>query len=285
MSGGWIGLFDLFRIGVGPSSSHTVGPMLAAAHFAGSLDMQADAIRVELFGSLALTGKGHGTDTAVILGLGGARPETLDPDDAAVVAAEVRRTRRLTLPSGRRIGWSSVVQDVTERQREADEILYLSRHDPLTGLYNRRYFQERLEEERQRWNRSGKPFSLIMADIDRFKNFNDDYGHDCGDLVLRSLSEVMLSSLRETDSVGRWGGEEFIVLLPETGPEGSHELAEKLRLMVESLRVSYGGTELGVTITAGYASYRGGDIDECIRMADSALLRGKNSGRNVVIGE
>lgn len=117
MSEGWIGLFDLFRIGVGPSSSHTVGPMLAAAHFAASLDIQADAIRVELFGSLALTGKGHGTDTAVILGLGGARPDTLDPDDAAAIAAEVRRTRRLTLPSGRRIGFDAD-SDIVFRPRE-----------------------------------------------------------------------------------------------------------------------------------------------------------------------
>jgi L-serine dehydratase len=117
MSEGWIGLFDLFRIGVGPSSSHTVGPMLAAAHFSRSLDATADAIRVELFGSLALTGKGHATDTAVIIGLTGARPDTLDPDDAAVTVAEVRRTRRLTLPDGRRIGFDPE-SDIVFRPRD-----------------------------------------------------------------------------------------------------------------------------------------------------------------------
>jgi L-serine dehydratase len=117
MSEGWIGLFDLFRIGVGPSSSHTVGPMLAAAHFSRSLGAEADAVRVELFGSLALTGKGHATDTAVIIGLTGARPDTLDPDDAAVIVAEVRRTRRLTLPDGRRIGFDPET-DIVFRPRD-----------------------------------------------------------------------------------------------------------------------------------------------------------------------
>ncbi|MGG5817407.1 L-serine ammonia-lyase [Falsiroseomonas sp. HW251] len=115
MSEGWIGLFELFRVGVGPSSSHTVGPMVAAAHFAA--DLRGDSVTVELFGSLALTGKGHGTDTAVILGLTGVRPDTLDPDDAVVVVAEVRRTRRITLPDGRRIGFDPD-SDIVFRPRE-----------------------------------------------------------------------------------------------------------------------------------------------------------------------
>jgi L-serine dehydratase len=100
---GWVGLFDLFRIGVGPSSSHTVGPMVAAASFAAGLDpaRPVDRLRVELFGSLALTGKGHATDTAVLLGLTGARPEEMDPDAAGAVLSEVRARRRLRLPDGR----------------------------------------------------------------------------------------------------------------------------------------------------------------------------------------
>jgi L-serine dehydratase len=115
----WIGLFDLFRIGVGPSSSHTVGPMLAAAHHVAALDPARPiaALRVALFGSLALTGKGHATDGAVILGLGGARPDTLDPDDAAAIVEAVRRSRRLTLPDGRRIGFDPEA-DIVFRPRE-----------------------------------------------------------------------------------------------------------------------------------------------------------------------
>ncbi|WP_372618559.1 L-serine ammonia-lyase [Falsiroseomonas sp.] len=102
---GWIGLFDLFRIGVGPSSSHTVGPMVAAASFGGTLDpgLPVDGLRVELFGSLALTGRGHATDTAVILGLSGARPDTIDPDVARATIEAVRLKRRLELPDGRRV--------------------------------------------------------------------------------------------------------------------------------------------------------------------------------------
>lgn len=99
----WIGLFDLFRIGVGPSSSHTVGPMLAAARFIAEIpiDLAVERLRVELFSSLALTGKGHATDTAVILGLLGHRPDTLDLDRAASFVASVAEHKLITLPSGR----------------------------------------------------------------------------------------------------------------------------------------------------------------------------------------
>ncbi|WP_137178014.1 L-serine ammonia-lyase [Roseomonas sp. AR75] len=115
----WIGLFDLFRIGVGPSSSHTVGPMVAAGHFVAGLDPQEPvaAIRVELFGSLALTGKGHATDSAVILGLAGARPDALDPDEAASLVQAVRQTRTLTLPGGHRIPFDPE-SDIVFRPRE-----------------------------------------------------------------------------------------------------------------------------------------------------------------------
>ncbi|GGJ26956.1 L-serine ammonia-lyase [Neoroseomonas lacus] len=115
----WIGLFDLFRIGIGPSSSHTVGPMLAAAHFAAEAERHGspETVTVELFGSLALTGKGHGTDAAVILGLTGAQPETVDPDDAATLVDEVRRLRRLVLPSGRRIAFDPAA-DIIFRPRD-----------------------------------------------------------------------------------------------------------------------------------------------------------------------
>jgi L-serine dehydratase len=96
----WIGPLDLFRIGIGPSSSHTVGPMVAAAHFAASLPSGVERITAHLYGSLALTGRGHATDVAVLLGLAGARPDELDPDDAAVMLHALRSRRRLGLPSG-----------------------------------------------------------------------------------------------------------------------------------------------------------------------------------------
>jgi len=116
----WIGLFDLFRIGVGPSSSHTMGPMLAAARFVAELDgdRPVERLRVELFGSLALTGKGHATDSAVTLGLTGAHPDAVDPDDALRTVDEVRRQKRLPLPNGRRVPFDPA-SDIAFRPRES----------------------------------------------------------------------------------------------------------------------------------------------------------------------
>jgi diguanylate cyclase (GGDEF)-like protein len=104
---------------------------------------------------------------------------------------------------------------------EAEQILYLARHDPLTGLLNRRHLTERINEEIARVRRTERHFALVMVDIDFFKTFNDAYGHDCGDAVLVKISGAILRSVRKTDSVGRWGGEEFLVLLPETSYHGA----------------------------------------------------------------
>jgi L-serine dehydratase len=116
----WIGLFDLFRIGVGPSSSHTVGPMVAAASFANGLskDFPVERLRVELFGSLAWTGKGHATDVAIMLGLTGAQPDTIDPDEGASIADGIRRLRWLSLPDGRRVPFD-LASDIVFLPREA----------------------------------------------------------------------------------------------------------------------------------------------------------------------
>ncbi|WP_426955601.1 L-serine ammonia-lyase [Muricoccus radiodurans] len=113
-----MGPLDLFRIGVGPSSSHTVGPMVAAAHFASLLPPDVEAVSAHLYGSLALTGRGHATDTAVLLGLTGARPDTLDPDDAGTMAAEIRARRRLILPAGQKLPFDPAT-DIVFRPREA----------------------------------------------------------------------------------------------------------------------------------------------------------------------
>jgi diguanylate cyclase (GGDEF)-like protein/PAS domain S-box-containing protein len=188
---------------------------------------------------------------------------------------------------GTYVGWASIVKDITEQQAEAEKILYLSRHDPLTGLLNRRSMLERMEEERQRSNRTGKNCSTIMLDIDKFKDFNDCYGHECGDLILRGVAQAMVTAVRSTDAVGRWGGEEFLILLPDTEREGGIELAEKIRRRIEETVVTYGENSLRVTLTAGVAACRGDEemFDDCIRRADAALLVGKARGRNRVEGE
>ena len=185
---------------------------------------------------------------------------------------------------GRRTGWASIVRDVTEERREAEQILYLARHDPLTGLLNRRHMTERINDEIARIQRSARPFSLIMLDIDFFKTFNDTYGHDCGDAVLKDISAAINRSVRKTDSVGRWGGEEFLVLLPETDYAGAGRIAEKIRKAVETLRIRHQDETLHVTITAGYAASTGENLEECVKAADEALLRGKADGRNRTVG-
>lgn len=184
------------------------------------------------------------------------------------------------------IGWVSLIKDITEQQTEAEKILYLSRHDPLTGLLNRRSMQEKLDEEHQRCLRTGGRYSTIMLDIDKFKLFNDRYGHECGDVVLKGVADSLTQAVRATDSVARWGGEEFLILLPETDCEGGTELAEKIRQRIEAEDIAYGDKRFSVTITAGIANYDDSDasVDDCVRRADEALLKGKQSGRNRVVG-
>lgn len=187
--------------------------------------------------------------------------------------------------SGTWIGWASLVKDITEEHAEAERILYLSRHDPLTGLLNRRSVMEKLEEEGQRCKRTGGRYATIMLDVDKFKDFNDLHGHECGDLVLKGIAEAMSATVRATDSVSRWGGEEFLILLPDTSAEGSFLLAEKIRKRIEEKEIAFGAELFKVTVTAGIAVFRGGEDGpgDCVRRADKALFMGKAQGRNRVV--
>jgi diguanylate cyclase (GGDEF)-like protein/PAS domain S-box-containing protein len=188
--------------------------------------------------------------------------------------------------TGAFLGWASIIKDITEERAEADKLLYLSRHDPLTGLLNRRSLQEKLDEETLRNKRSRGSFATIMLDIDKFKRFNDQHGHEYGDEVLKSVARVMTATVRATDSVGRWGGEEFLILLPETDLAGGIELAEKIRVRIEESNFPYKDSELKLTVTAGVAVCLDPEesVDNCIRRADEALLSGKARGRNRVEG-
>lgn len=182
------------------------------------------------------------------------------------------------------IGWLCLAKDITEEKEKQDKILYLSQHDPLTGLYNRGYILEQLEVEKIRFNRSKKPFSVIIFDIDFFKSVNDNYGHEAGDNVLKNVSTIMRSTVRNTDFVGRWGGEEFLIILPFTDTGGAYELAEKVRKNIENEKFIYNNQILKLTITGGIScSCEGTNVADYIRSADNALLRGKNLGRNIVI--
>ena len=156
--------------------------------------------------------------------------------------------------------------------------------DPLTGLRNRRGFIELAEHERARMRRAGQPGSLVLLDIDHFKQFNDTYGHVAGDRVLEVVGRVLNSSAREEDVVARWGGEEFAMLLPDTSPEEAEIVAQRLRNTFGNQTHDVDGAEVRVTITIGVAEAEwDATIDEWIGAADRALYVGKTGGRNQVV--
>lgn len=159
-------------------------------------------------------------------------------------------------------------------------------HDPLTGLYNRRYFSEVMVHELARVRRSGGNLALAIADIDHFKHFNDTFGHDAGDRVLVELATLLRKELRSSDMVFRFGGEEFVILLPDTDMAGGMNCLDGLRKQVEAMDVRYDGQSLGaVTMSAGLAQYppHGQTEEDLIRLADAALYQAKESGRNRVM--
>jgi diguanylate cyclase (GGDEF)-like protein len=158
--------------------------------------------------------------------------------------------------------------------------------DELTGAYNYRYFSSRLEEERKRSERYGLPISLIMIDVDWFKRMNDTYGHEVGNMVLRELSRVIKECIRDTDLLCRYGGEEFIVILPQTASADARPIGDRIRERVDAHTFGgYGGAPiLRTTVSIGVTSYpdNGMQVSDLISAVDSALYRAKGSGKNLV---
>jgi len=170
------------------------------------------------------------------------------------------------------------LNDRFEREHDA------SRHDALTGLRNRRSFLEAWEEALQRSRRSGKPMSLVLGDLDHFKRINDTHGHACGDAVLRAVAQAIRSSVRAQDVVSRWGGEEFMLLLPDTDLAGARHVAESTRLATSALRVEHAGSSFEVTLSLGVCEHRPErSMEETIAEADAALYQAKQEGRDRVI--
>ena len=159
-----------------------------------------------------------------------------------------------------------------------------ARSDALTSLANRRAATERIELERRRTERTHRPLSLVMLDVDDFKKVNDERGHACGDAVLKGLAELLRSTLRQLDLAARWGGEEFLLVLPETSQEGALQIAEKIRRGVEEIRIHDGGKQVSFTVTIGVGTFDDLlDVDACLRRVDAALYEGKRSGKNRVV--
>lgn len=176
------------------------------------------------------------------------------------------------------------VHDVTERALSQHRLRELNVRDQLTGAYNRRHLDSRLDEECKRHERYDRPFSVIMLDIDFFKKVNDQHGHEAGDRVLAEVAKRLSDSIRKTDCLVRYGGEEFCCFLPETVLESACLLADRFRAAVEQLIISTGGRELQVTISLGVAQLKGGDTPQSLlKRADDALYDAKHSGRNRVM--
>lgn len=156
--------------------------------------------------------------------------------------------------------------------------------DPLTGLGNRRFITEKVNEEISRCRRVAMTFSLMIADIDYFKKINDTYGHECGDYVLQSVANALKNGIRNIDDVARWGGEEFLFLLPDTNADGAIIVGERLRQAIEQLPLIYQDQSITVTMTFGVSEYdQSGSMDQTVKTADHALYTGKETGKNRVV--
>jgi diguanylate cyclase (GGDEF)-like protein/PAS domain S-box-containing protein len=187
---------------------------------------------------------------------------------------------RCALFDGRPVGLA-ILRDITERKRKEDEIAQLAHFDVLTGLPNRRNFDVVLEQEIARSARYGGSFCLAMADLDLFKIVNDTFGHQAGDAVLKSLAELLRKSLRRSDYIARWGGEEFTLLLHETKLDVSEMLLNRLRTSIANQVIP----EIGraVTVSFGVTAYAKPDNPEVLLgRVDHALYRSKQTGRNKV---
>lgn len=172
----------------------------------------------------------------------------------------------------------SVQHDVTELVRARSNLVQKANNDALTGLANRNHGEELLDSQAKIARRHDQQWSLIMLDIDNFKHFNDQHGHAVGDEVLKAVAQGLRKSLRETDTPIRWGGEEFLVLLPYNDREGALQAAERIHATLREYRHPEAG---GITASMGVATYREGDeIKPLIERADRALYRAKQNGRN-----
>lgn len=184
---------------------------------------------------------------------------------------------------------------VDERTKELKETLekveLLSATDPLTGCFNRYYLHQSLEQEIRRSQRYYKSFSIVICDLDNFKNFNDQYGHQCGDHVLKEITRLIRRRIREDiDWLVRYGGEEFLLILPETEYQGAYRASERLRKEIQEFAISWDRQKMSITASFGIVNYNYMDSnqnlnsDELISIADQNLYKAKSQGKNTIYG-
>lgn len=192
--------------------------------------------------------------------------------NARTLVLDERRTGVLTLT------------DLTEQKRIEERLRRLAARDALTDTLSRGRFFEAAREELARATRYGRPLALAMVDLDLFKSINDRYGHRAGDEVLRAIAGLMTRGLRGQDHIGRYGGEEFAILLPETTLEAAREVLERVRQAIAELRLAFDGREVAITVSVGVVAVQTGEpVETALARADAALYRAKAAGRNAVV--
>jgi diguanylate cyclase (GGDEF)-like protein len=198
-------------------------------------------------------------------------------DDATFSREDLTTLRSLTAPAALALARERA-------RRDAEGFARAAVSDPVSGLFNRRYFHERLEEELDRARRHNTTVSLLMIDIDNFKGINDRFGHLAGDLVIRGVGDILKRSVRRFDLCTRFGGEEFAIVMPGSGPENSAPVAERIRQRIEAFRPPDSElTDLCVTASIGMAASEGASVRELIARADQALYEAKRAGKNRLV--
>jgi diguanylate cyclase (GGDEF)-like protein len=263
--------------------------LLGQRELAHNLGQARDARRQALF--VILTVFAVGLAAAVAVGLGLAR-SILDPLRLLKEGADQFRagdlSHRVPLTSRDEFGQlGGTFNTMAEKlQRDQADLADLSRRDGLTDLDNYREFRRQLTEETQRSSRYGRPFSLLMLDLDHFKQVNDTYGHLAGDEALRGLAALMRREVRPVDRIARYGGEEFAIILPETSTTGALATAERIREIVATRPIAVNGErQVALTVSIGVGTYPDdADTEEkLVGAADQALYTAKSGGRNRVI--
>ena len=198
---------------------------------------------------------------------------------------EIRTELRNTIGDGIII---ILFNNIDKAKNQVLEYQELSRKDPLTKLNNRRYMQQLLDQEKSHFESETNvsPFSLVMADIDFFKNINDTYGHNCGDMVIETVAKIMKHSTRKMDVVARWGGEEFLLLLPKTNVIEARIVVKKIMKKIHEQRFNWKEHSFNISLTYGITGFKKGEeIDETINRADHCLYQGKEMGRNCLVAD
>jgi two-component system, cell cycle response regulator len=219
--------------------------------------------------ALVLVGEPPGVDEALEAVEHGATDVLRDDATPAELVARVRAARRA----------QQMQEQLLSREHELEQLAY---RDELTGLANRRFAVRQLHAEISRARRHGHELSVVILDADRFKSLNDRHGHLAGDEVLRGLGDRLRGRLREEDVVARFGGEEFLVILPGTNAEGAAAVAEDLRAAVAAEPFPIGRIALELTVSAGYAAWEGEDLERLVGRADRGLYAAKDAGRDCV---